>query len=453
MQVNPKRILHHNSAPQGAGPVIYWMSREQRVNDNWGLLHARELAGEDRPLLVVFCLVPMFLDATLRQYEFMLRGLEEVESRLRDLNITFLLRLGNPPQEIIRLVEEVDGGVVVTDFDPLRIKQVWQQEVATQIRVPLIEVDGHNVVPARVVSNKQEYAARTIRPKLHRLTGEFFEEFPKLAPTPIYWKGIDLADWSGVRGMIQVDESVQPVDLPAGELAGNNALQNFIDKRLTGYAECRNDPMADATSCLSAYFHFGQLAPQRAALAVAATGRGEDQEVYLEELVVRRELSDNFCLFNPHYDSLDGAPDWARKTLDEHRDDPRPYTYSREQFERALTHSDLWNAAQQQLLQTGFMHGYMRMFWAKKILEWSSSPEEALATTIYLNDRYQLDGRDPNGYVGALWSVAGVHDRPWKTRPVFGSVRYMNENGCRRKFDVKGYINRWLPDSLPLLGQ
>ncbi|QGY39710.1 deoxyribodipyrimidine photo-lyase [Pseudodesulfovibrio cashew] len=440
MRTNTMRIHCLNKAAMADGTILYWMSREQRIHDNWGLLHARELAGEDRQLAVAFCLVDDYPGATLRHYDFMLRGLEEVERGLMELHIPFFLLKGDPVLAIPALAAELNAGAVITDFDPLRVKQAWQQGVAETLPVPLIEVDGHNVIPARLVSDKQEYAARTIRPKIHRLSQEFLEEFPPLAPMPGPPAQHSVTAWATVRRDLIVDDSVGPVGLEPGEAAAHIALDTFVQSRLHRYSDRRNDPVADATSRLSAYFHFGQLAPLRAALAVAASGKGEGQAAYLEELVVRRELSDNFCLHNPHYDSLDGAPEWARKTLDEHRDDPRPYLYSIEEFEAARTHSALWNAAQRQMLETGYMHGYLRMFWAKKILEWSASPEEALATVIRLNDRYQLDGRDPNGYVGALWSVAGLHDRPWKTRPVYGSVRYMNENGCRRKFKVDDYI-------------
>jgi len=439
MIVHPARIFALNDAPTAAGPVLYWMSRDQRVRDNWSLLHARSLAG-DSPLFVAFCLVDDYPGATLRHYDFMLRGLMEVERDLAALNIPFVLLKGDPGREVPDMAARLGAGAVVTDFDPLRIKRKWQADAASRLSVSLIEVDAHNVVPARYVSDKQEYAARTIRPKIHRLSSEFLDEFPSLALLDQRPAGFDPVDWDGVRRDLKVDGSVLPVALEPGEAAAHRALDAFIDKRLHLYAERRNDPVADVTSRLSAYYHFGQLAPQWAALAVAASGRGEGQAAYLEELIVRRELSDNFCLQNLHYDTLDGAAGWARKTLDEHRADPRPHLYTPAQFEAAATHSRLWNAAQLQLINSGYMHGYLRMYWAKKILEWSATPEEALATVIRLNDRYSLDGRDPNGYVGALWSVAGLHDRPWKTRAVFGSIRYMNENGCRRKFDVEAFI-------------
>lgn len=206
----------------------------------------------------------------------------------------------------------------------------------------------------------------------------------------------------------------------------------------------------DGLSNLSPYLHFGQLAPQRAALAVDAV-RGLNREAadsFLEEAVVRRELSDNFCWHEPAYDSLDGAAAWARESLELHAADPREHTYTRAQLEAGATHDDLWNAAQAELVALGKMHGFMRMYWAKKILEWTpgdagpagNGPAEALATAIYLNDKFELDGRDPNGYVGCMWAICGTHDMGWAERAVFGKIRYMNYAGCKRKFDVQGYV-------------
>ncbi|WP_306770939.1 deoxyribodipyrimidine photo-lyase [Desulfovibrio sp. JC010] len=407
------------------------------------MLHARELAGDKCPLIVVFCLVPTFIGATLRQYEFMLKGLAEVERDLRSLGYSFALLGGAADEVLPGFVRKTGAGAVVTDFDPLRIKQQWQKAVASEIDVPLIEVDGHNVVPARFATDKCEYSARTIRPKIHRLLPEFLEEFPELLPAQSRSDEFPAVDWKEVRRWIDVDESVAPVDLIPGESAARAALDFFVSSRLERYGQERNDPNAEATSRLSAYYHFGQLAPQRAALAVAQCEAGESVDSYLEELIVRRELAENFCLHTPDYDSLHAAPQWALKTLTEHAADRRDYLYFYTEFEQGRTHSALWNAAQQQLLKSGYMHGYMRMYWAKKILEWSPTPEDALRIIITLNDRYQLDGRDPNGYAGSLWSVAGLHDRGWKKRPVFGSIRYMNERGCRRKFDVDAYIKKW----------
>ena len=221
-------------------------------------------------------------------------------------------------------------------------------------------------------------------------------------------------------------------------------MKYFLQNRLPTYDEQRNDPTLDGQSNLSPYLHFGQLSAQRVALETSkASANKKAKEAFLEELIVRRELSDNFCFYNENYDNFKGFPDWAKKTHEIHRKDRREYLYSREEFEQATTHDDLWNAAQIEMIERGKMHGYMRMYWAKKIFEWTASPEEALDIAIYLNDKYELDGRDPNGYTGIAWSIGGVHDRAWFERPVFGKIRYMNYNGCKSKFNVRAYIDKY----------
>ncbi|MBN1298152.1 MAG: deoxyribodipyrimidine photolyase, partial [Actinobacteria bacterium] len=222
-----------------------------------------------------------------------------------------------------------------------------------------------------------------------------------------------------------------------------NMLENFIENGLNIYDTKRNDPNEPAQSNLSPYIHFGQISAQRVALEIIKMDIDESKkETFLEELIIRRELSDNFCYYNPCYDSFEGFPAWARDSLDHHRPDKRDYIYTLEEFENAKTHDPLWNAAQMEMAKTGKMHGYMRMYWAKKILEWTSSPDEAVKYAVYLNDSYSLDGRDPNGYTGIAWSIGGVHDRAWNQRKVFGKIRYMSYNGCSRKFDILSYIKK-----------
>lgn len=440
--VKPERITILRDGDHRCGPVVYWMSRDQRVADNWALLHAQEEAlARQTQLAVLFCLAPSFLGATLRQYAFMLGGLEEMERRLATLGIPFFLLEGEPADEIPRFIERKGASLLITDFDPLRIKRTWRRTVATRIAIPFHEVDAHNIVPCRHASPKLEYSAATIRRKLARLVPTFLEEFPPLVAHPFPWPRVPMpVPWAELLQRLPLDCSVPVVTgIVPGASAANRTLAAFLDQRLDGYATNRNDPNRNGQSGLSPYLHFGHLAAQRVALAVSAGWPSESQEAFLEELIVRRELSDNFCWYNDRYDHVEGFPDWVRKTLDKHRDDPREYRYSRGILERGDTHDPLWNAAQKAMVLTGKMHGYLRMYWAKKILEWSSSPEESLATAIFLNDRYELDGRDPNGYAGIAWSIGGVHDRPWSERPVFGMVRYMNYNGCLRKFDVQAY--------------
>lgn len=443
--INEKRVLKQNNFEYKSGAVVYWMQREQRAFDNWALIFARQLALENHvPLYIVFNLVPDFLDATIRQYGFMLKGLKETETNLAENNIPLYLLEGDPGENIPEFVKEVNAGVLVSDFNPLKIARLWKKKVIEKIKIPYYTVDAHNIVPAWVVSQKTEFAAYTIRPKINKLLPEFLDDFPDDINIPKYNLDFPEFDLDDVTSRLRVNFNITECDLfKSGSKAGEINLKNFIHTKLNDYNEKRNDPNESAISGMSPYYHFGQVAPQRAALEVKKSGKYDKSvEAYLEELIVRRELSDNFCFCNKNYDTFDGFHDWARATLNEHREDEREYLYSLEEFENSNTHDPLWNAAQSEVVKTGKMHGYMRMYWAKKILEWTKSPEEALKIAIYLNDKYQLDGRDPNGYVGVAWSIGGVHDRAWTERPVYGKIRYMNFNGAKRKFDVPGYIDK-----------
>ncbi|UCD65176.1 MAG: deoxyribodipyrimidine photo-lyase [Candidatus Zixiibacteriota bacterium] len=433
-----------NDAPIRSGPVVYWMSRDQRVRDNWALLYAQDLAVHlKRPLAVVFNLVPEFLGATLRQYAFMLAGLRQVADELERYDIPFILTIGRPERTLPQLARDTDIAGLVTDFSPLRLSRRWKTAVVDKLDLPVHEVDAHNIVPCWIGSPKLEYAAYTFRPRITRLLSEFLKEFPKPRRHPVPWRGAtSRPDFENAMETLRVDRSVEEVPhVEPGENAARRVLRRFIKTQLPSYAGLRNDPTRGVQSQLSPYLHFGQIAPQRVALEVSKHAEDiRSQEAFLEELIVRRELAENFCYYNESYDSFQGFPDWARKTLDVHRTDPRQHLYDPDELENAATHDMLWNAAQMEMARAGKMHGYMRMYWAKKILEWSPSPEIALETAIYLNDRYQLDGRDPNGYAGIAWSIGGVHDRPWFERDIFGKIRYMSYEGCRRKFDVQGYI-------------
>ena len=442
--VNQGRVRILKRGDERRGPVVYWMSRDQRVEDNWALLFAQELARvRKEAMAVVFCLAPSFLDATIRQYSFMLKGLQDVAKRLAEARIAFYLLHGRPEVQIPAFARDHGVGLLVSDFDPLRIKRGWKEEVSAGVDIPLYEVDARNIVPCWVGSPKQEYGAYTLRPKIRRALGEYLEDFPGVEKPPMAWKGEPTQiDWVAIEKGLQVDCRVPEVDwLAPGEDAAREILAEFLEKKLPQYHEHSNDPTWGVLSNLSPYLHFGQISAQRVALEVSRLGIAwKAREAFLEELIVRRELSDNFCFHNKNYDSFEGFPDWAQKTLNAHRRDRREYVYPLDAFENASTHDDLWNAAQRQMVRKGKMHGYMRMYWAKKILEWTSSPEEAIRIAIHLNDRYELDGRETNGYVGISWCIGGVHDRAWQERPVFGKIRYMSYRGCKSKFDVSAYI-------------
>jgi deoxyribodipyrimidine photo-lyase len=444
--INEKRIRLLQKGNEINGPVVYWMSRDQRVHDNWALLFAQQLSLEKKKsLVVIFNLVSDFLEATIRQYGFMLKGLQEVESELSNYNIPFFLLSGNPEIEIPKTLKSINASVLVSDFDPLKIKRIWKRDVAKQISIPFYEVDAHNIVPCLYVSDKIEFAAYTLRPKIHKALVEFMDEFPPLKKMNKNEISFDKINWDEVKKSLKINRDVKEIDwIIPGEDAAIKSLKHFLKNKFDSYNDLRNDPTKDGQSNLSPYLHFGHLSAQRIALETQRINvNKESEKSFLEELIVRRELADNFCYFNKNYDSFEGFHEWAKSSLNEHRKDEREFVYTLEEFELAKTHEDLWNAAQIEMIKTGKMHGYMRMYWAKKILEWSKSPEEALRIAIYLNDKYEIDGRDPNGYTGIAWSIGGVHDRPWFERPVYGKIRYMNRNGAEKKFNVKSYIEKY----------
>jgi len=442
--MNKKRVRLIKEGHENKNAVIYWMSREQRVSNNWPLLFAQSLAIENKsPLYVVFCLVPDFLHAMSRAYIFMLEGLMEVEKILLKKNIPFYLLSGKPEEQIPDFIRDFNGGTLVTDFDPLKIKKEWKKSVSLRINIPFYEVDGRNIVPCWIASGKREFGAYTIRPKIYRALPEFLDEFPEVEKH-LFPGDIIKNDWNFIMKKFHVYGSVNKF-YRSGEKGAQKLFNHFLSEKLPRYSEDRNDPAKDGLSDMSPYLHFGQISSQKMAIDLYRNAPDlKSSGSFLEELIVRRELSDNFCFYTEHYDSFEAFPGWARKTLNDHRNDRRDYIYSREEFESGNTHDELWNAAQIEMIERGKMHGYMRMYWAKKILEWSGSPEEALETAIYLNDKYELDGRDTNGYTGIAWAIGGLHDRAWGERDIFGKIRYMSYKGCKSKFNINAYTSLYI---------
>ncbi|XP_073957813.1 deoxyribodipyrimidine photo-lyase-like [Choristoneura fumiferana] len=430
--------------------IVYWMSRDSRVQDNWAFLFAQKLALKNEvPLHVCFCLIAKYLDASVRQFDFLIKGLKTVAAQCKELDISFHLLEGNGGDVLPQWVIDHKIGAVVCDFNPLRIPMGWLEGARKGLKkdVPLIQVDAHNVVPCWVASDKQEYSARTIRNKINSKLGEFLTEFPPVIKHPYKSQfKPEPIDWDEAIESREADKSVGPVEwAKPGYDAAVAMLKSFLDKRLKLFAAKRNDPTQDALSNLSPWFHFGQISVQRVALCVQEykSKHTESVNAFLEEAIVRSELSDNFCFYNPLYDSVKGTSNWAQKTLDDHRKDKRTHIYTQDELAQAKTHDDLWNSAQLQLVKEGKMHGFLRMYWCKKILEWTPSPEDALKYAIYLNDHYSIDGRDSNGYVGCMWSICGIHDQGWAERSVFGKVRFMNYEGCKRKFNVSAFVARY----------
>jgi len=430
----------------GKGPAVYWMSREQRARDNWGLLAARQAASEPgRGLVVLFCFSPSFSSASSRHYSFLEGGLRETAGILEGYNIPLLFLYGDPGEKIPEACRLLDAALLVTDFDPYPEKRPWKKNAAASSVCPVFETDGHNIIPAWIVSPKKEFSAATFRRKAAPLLDEWLLDFPRLEPLPAVPpvpEGLFLSLDRALKSVRRKAYGPSISWIKPGESAASEGLSFFIRNRLDSYGDRRNNPAENGTSDLSPWLHFGHLSPQRAALEVKKTGGTPSRAAFLEELCVRRELADNFCHYGEDAGTYEGLPDWARKTLDEHRADTRPARYPLSRLESCDTGDPLWNAAQAELVMRGKMHGWCRMYWAKKILEWSDSPEEAFSTALLLNDRYSLDGRDPNGIAGVSWAVGGLHDRGWPERPVFGKIRYMNYRGAERKFSVRQYIEK-----------
>jgi deoxyribodipyrimidine photo-lyase len=439
--------LLNKEPPRLSGRVLYWMQQSQRTECNHALEFAVRTANERKEALVaVFGITPRFPQAQARHYAFMLEGLRETQRSLRLRGIPLVV-LAEPPPEAVASLSRT-ASVIVTDAGYLRVQRAWRRRVARAAGCRVVQVESDVVVPTGVVSDKEEYAARTIRPKIDRHLSRFLKPLEETGlerrARGAGLTGLDLSD----PGRVLADLPVAGRALPVGSFVGGTSeaealLAAFLAKGLRAYSDRRSDPGAGVESNLSPYLHFGQISPLHVALAVGSA-RGmprKAREDFLEELVVRRELAMNFCLHNRHYDRYDCLPDWAKRTLEKHSGDAREFHYSPRRLESGNTHDPYWNAAQREMMLTGKMHGYMRMYWGKKIIEWTRSPREAFRTALRLNNVYELDGRDPNSFAGVAWCF-GKHDRPWKERPVFGQVRWMSAEGLRRKFDMDAYLRR-----------
>ncbi len=440
-----ERVRALNSRKATGNPfVVYWMQAAQRAEANHALEYAARAANELRkPLAVLFVLTEAYPEANERHYAFMLEGLKETREALGRRGIPLVIRKGDPAAEAAAFGRA--AALMVVDDGYVRVERGWRRAAAAALECPLIEVATNVIVPVGTASTKEEYAAATLRPKIYRSLDRFLAP---LRETPLRVEAVepgveslDLGDPDAVLAGLAVDRSIgRSPFLRGGPSEAARRLRAFIAKKLAAYAEDRNDPSLDGASGLSPYLHFGQISPLAVALAVKK-GPAYGQAPFLEELIVRRELSFNYVFYNKAYDRFEGLPAWSRATLLERARDPRPYIYTRAELEAAATHDPYWNAAQKEMVLTGRMHNYMRMYWGKKILEWSASPRQAFRTALALNNAYALDGRDPNSFAGVAWTF-GKHDRPWGRRPVFGTVRYMNAAGLRRKFDVDAYVRR-----------
>ncbi|MCS7283733.1 MAG: deoxyribodipyrimidine photo-lyase [Anaerolineae bacterium] len=434
-RIEPERIRLLNARTFASGQyILYWMQTSQRAFWNPALEFAVDLANErGLPLLVAFGVTPYYPEANLRHYAWMLEGLRETAQALRERRIGFVLRLEYPPDLALNLAR--NAAAIVTDRGYLRHLRVWRRYVAERAPCPVIEVEGDAVVPVEVAYPRQAVRASVLRRRIHLLLPRFLQPLQEQVPriqADFDEPSLDPTSPEKVLALLEVDRTVEPVDFPSGTSAARARLRRFVEENLPRYADLRSDPRQDVTSGLSPYLHFGQISPVEIAWEVSHIG-GPGAEAFLEELIVRRELALNLVWYNPDYDRFEGLPRWARETLRAHAADPRPVLYSLEDLESARTDDPIWNAAQSALVRTGRMHNYLRMYWGKRLLVWTAQPEDALRIGLYLNNKYALDGRDPNSYAGVGWCL-GLHDRPFPERPIFGKVRPMTPEGFRRKF-------------------
>ena len=447
-EIQPERIRKLNEKDVREGDyVLYWMQSSQRAQFNHALEYAIQRANDlDQRLLVVFGLTDGYPEANLRHYTFMLEGLKDAQDALKERGIKMVVRRGSP--DVVALGAGKDASLIVTDRGYMRPQRAWREKVAAEAGCLVEQVESDVVVPVELASGKRETAARTLRPKIHEHLEDFLVELKPTEPNKqsinMGVAGIDLDDIEAALDDMDLDRSVEPLShlYRGGETEARKVLDRFLENSFSTYVKNRNQPQTDDVSHMSKYLHFGHVSPVQLALAVRGSGAPkEDVDSYLEEVIVRRELSMNFVYYTPDYDSYSSLPDWAKKTLEEHDDDEREHVYTREQLENAETHDPYWNAAMSEMRYTGYMHNYMRMYWGKKVLEWSNTPEYAYRTTLYLNNKYFLDGRDPNSYANVSW-VFGQHDRGWTEREVYGKVRYMSSGGLERKAKPEQYVEK-----------
>jgi deoxyribodipyrimidine photo-lyase len=444
---NPRVTVRRDGEPDVEGKcVVYWMQRAQRGGENAALDVAVEAGNAlGKPVVVFFAPRP-FPPANLRHYAFLVQGIPDIAGAVEKRNVSLVVRRF-PDDSLLKFCEEVRPTLVVGDENPIRQARGWRETVAKKLKIPLWTVDADVIVPSKLLE-KEQYAAFIIRPRLQAHLKQFLvaSANPKARvawakPRSMKVVAADL-DVAALTEGWRIDRSVEPVALwKGGSREAHRRLKEFVRGRLPTYIEDRNHPEREGTSRLSPYLHFGQISPVTVALAVEQADVPRPvKDAFLNQVITWRELSVNLVHFNPNYDNFECGEGWAQRTLAAHARDPRPVLYTERQLENAETHDPLWNAAQMQMVSTGWMHNYVRMYWGKKILEWTKSPAQAHQIAVNLNDKYQIDGRDPNGYAGIAWSIVGKFDRPWFERPIFGQVRYMSGASTGKKFDSKRYI-------------
>ena len=399
-KTNPARIYELNSKPIRKGEIVYLCEREIRAKDNFALQFAIEKSKELNLSLKI--IHPKIKYDYRQKQRFIDNQVEQTKTQFSNIGLDFEI-IENTPVEIIK---NTKPAILIIDFNP-----ILKRDYLKNADFKIYEIDGHNIIPAKFVSKKQEYSAATLRIKIYHNIYPFLTEF---------------------------------MNLTSDKVEADYVLDDFIKNKLQYYSENKNDPSVNVISSLSKYLNLGFISSQRIALEVIQSGvKDINKETFLEELIIRKELSDNFCLYSKSFKNFSSIPNWAKMSLENHKYDIRPYIYSIEMLESAKTHDKLWNATQTQLIKEGTIHGYLRMYWAKKIFDWMSTPKDALKTAIYLNDKYAYDSPSANGYVGVLWAIGGLHDRAFADYPVTGKIRRMTYDSMKRKYDLSNYIKKY----------
>ena len=397
--INPLRIFELNNKPIRNGEIVYLCERDIRAKDNFALQKSEEL---NLPLKIIH---PKINYDYQQKQEFIDNQIEQAKTLFRNIGLDFEI-IEKTPHEIIK---NINPAILIIDFNP-----ILKRDYLKNVDFKIYEVDSHNSVPARFVSDKKEYSATTLRTKIYHNIYPFLTEY---------------------------------VNLTSSKVEADYVLEDFINNKLQDYTENKNNPSLDVTSGLSKYLNLGFISSQRVALEVVKSVVNDiDKEAFLEELIIRKELADNFCLYSKSFKDFSFIPSWAKMSLENHILDIRPYLYLPQDLENAKTHDKLWNATQIQLMREGVIHCYLRMYWAKKILEWTSTPDEALKIAIYLNDKYAYDAPSANGYVGILWAIGGLHDRAFLDFSITGKIRRMTYNSIKRKYDLVTYINKYVSE-------
>lgn len=440
-----KRITRLNDVASADGRcVVYWMQSSLRSEDNPALNAAiHEANTRNQPLLVFFSIDRSIPSANQRNFTFILECLKETIPRFKSMGASVCMRFGDSVANVIDVSLDSEASLIVTDESHLNEGRKRRDGASKQVKVPMYQVDSNVVVPVREIP-KEQYAAYTIRPRLHKLM-------------PAYLKGGERYTLKNRREIevygdvsdVDVKKALKRLDLPyvpastlfhGGESQAEYTLWRFIEDRLEGYAENRNHPELSGTSDMSPYLRFGNISPITMLMKVMESGGPqEDIDSFIEEAFVRRELAENFTFYDRNYRSFESLPGWAMETIDKHRRDERSHVFTLHELENASTGEDLWDASQYEMLKTGKMSNYMRMVWGKRVIEWTRTPEDALNILLFMNDKYEIDGRSPNGYTCIMWCF-GKHDRAFGERPVLGKLRYMSPSGIKKKFSTYTYI-------------